>query len=197
MLGGRTNSADAPVAGGTAPGRPSALMRAVAFLRRGILLTLGVGVLALVLGFAWFLARVPTEETLRGTKVGGIVVLTGGAARILDAIELLDAGRGERLLITGVNPVTKSGELAHLMPRYARLFGCCIDIDRDAVNTSTNAVETRRWTRNHGFSSLIVVTSAYHMQRAMAELAHELPDVTLIAFPVLTERERAEPWWSN
>jgi hypothetical protein len=31
----------------------------------------------------------------------------------------------------------------------------------------------------------------------MAELAHQLPDVTLIEFPVLTDRQRAEPWWSN
>ena len=45
--------------------------------------------------------------------------------------------------------------------------------------------------------SLLVVTSAYHMPRAIAELSHELPDVALIEFPVLTERQRAEPWWSN
>jgi hypothetical protein len=35
------------------------------------------------------------------------------------------------------------------------------------------------------------------MPRAIAELSHELPDVTLIEFPVWTERQRSEPWWSN
>jgi hypothetical protein len=35
------------------------------------------------------------------------------------------------------------------------------------------------------------------MPRALAELAHELPDVTLIAFPVWTERQRANPWWTD
>ena len=45
--------------------------------------------------------------------------------------------------------------------------------------------------------SLIVVTSGYHMPRAMAEIAHQLPGVTLIAFPVFSEQLRAEPWWSS
>jgi uncharacterized SAM-binding protein YcdF (DUF218 family) len=35
------------------------------------------------------------------------------------------------------------------------------------------------------------------MPRAMAELAHQLPDVTLIAYPVISEKLKAEPWWSN
>jgi len=35
------------------------------------------------------------------------------------------------------------------------------------------------------------------MPRAMAELAHQLPDVTLIAYPVISEKVKTEPWWSN
>ena len=81
-------------------------------------------------------------------------------------------------------------------PLYA-LFECCIDLDRSAMNTIGNAVETRRWARARGFHSLLVVTSAYHMPRAIAELEHELPDVTLIEFPVWTERQRQNPWWTD
>ena len=43
-----------------------------------------------------FKERVPTEDAAVGRKAEGIVVLTGGAARILDGVELLDAGRGQR-----------------------------------------------------------------------------------------------------
>jgi len=180
-----------------APPRSSAVARALRILRHGILLAVSAGALVLAAGFIWFLASVPTDDADGNRSAEGIVVLTGGALRINDAIELLAAGRGQRLLITGVNPTTHSAELARLAPRYGRLFSCCIDLDHTAVNTIGNAVETRRWTRARGFRSLLVVTSAYHMPRALAELAHELPDVTLIAFPVLTERQRAEPWWSN
>ena len=77
------------------------------------------------------------------------------------------------------------------------MFTCCIDLDRSATNTIGNAVETRRWVRDRGFRSLVVVTSAYHMPRALAELEHQMPDVTLIPFPVVTDKQRAEPWWSN
>lgn len=195
MSGGEAHPAQES-APSRAPTRP-ALTRAVVILRSGILATVALGVLALALSFAWFLSRVPTEEAAADRTAEGIVVLTGGASRINDAVELLAAGRGQRLLITGVNPTTHSGELARLTPRYRKLFGCCIDLDHSAVNTIGNAVETRRWTRARGFHSLLVVTSAYHMPRAIAELSHELPDVTLIEFPVLTERQRTEPWWND
>jgi uncharacterized SAM-binding protein YcdF (DUF218 family) len=35
-----------------------------------------------------------------------------------------------------------------------------------------------------------VVTSNYHMPRALAEIAHQLPDVALVPFAVVTDRQR-------
>ncbi len=196
MSGGGANSTREP-AQAPATRRAHGVMRALKALRYAILLAVALLVLGLGGGFIWFLGRVTNQDVADDRTAEGIVVLTGGALRINDAIELLAAGRGQRLLITGVNPTTHSAELARLTPRYGRLFGCCIDLDHSALNTSGNAVETRRWTRERGFRSLLVVTSAYHMPRAIAELSHELPDVTLIEFPVVTDRQRAEPWWSN
>ena len=127
-------------------------------------------------------------------KADGIVVLTGAASRIPDAIELLAAERGKRLLITGVHRATSAREIARLTPLYSKYFSCCIDLDRSALNTFGNAIETKRWAREHNFNSLIVVTSNWHMPRAMAELEHQLPDVTLIPYPVISrEDERPIP----
>jgi uncharacterized SAM-binding protein YcdF (DUF218 family) len=148
-------------------------------------------------GFFWFAFTIPVEENTLSRNADGIVVLTGAASRIPDAIELLAAERGKRLLITGVYRDTSTREIARLTPLYSKYFTCCIDLDRSALNTFGNALETRRWAHEHNFNSLIVVTSNWHMPRAMAELAHQLPEVTLIAYPVMSEKVKTEPWWQN
>ena len=163
-------------------------------------LTMAAGATAIILlavGFGWFIVNIAGDEVTLDTRADGIVALTGAASRIPDAIELLATDRGKRLLITGVHRATSSKEIARLTPLYSRYFNCCIDLDRSALNTFGNALETKRWARAHNFNSLIVVTSNWHMPRAMAELAHQLPDVTLIAYPVISEKVKTEPWWSN
>ncbi len=156
-----------------------------------------VCVLALLLGFAGFVWRLPDRQVALDRNADGIVVLTGGTSRVTDALELLAARRGKRLLISGVNPGTTIADIAYEVPNYRRLLACCVDLDYSAINTLGNAVQTRLWASNHGFHSLIVVTSNYHMPRALAELGHQLPDIALIPYPVLPDRLRTEPWWSN
>lgn len=155
-----------------------------------------VAVVALT-GFIWFVLSVQKSETAITKSADGVVVLTGGPERLSDGIDLLAAGRGKRMLITGVHPTTRLEELSKRVPGHDRMFHCCVDIDREATNTIGNAVETRRWAKERGFNTLIVVTSSYHIPRAMAEVSHQLPDATLIPYPVVTDRQRAEPWWSH
>jgi uncharacterized SAM-binding protein YcdF (DUF218 family) len=172
-------------------GRRSALARALRFV-----LSVAVAASVLIAGsFLWFIWLIPSEEVVLDAKADGIVVLTGGSSRISDAVELLASKRGQRLLISGVNPATRQQEIARLMPEYKKIFDCCVDLDRSALNTVGNAVETRRWAKDQGFNSLIVVTSNYHIPRAMAELSHQLPEASLIAFPVVTHR--LSDMWSN
>src|SRR6202158_1795708 len=170
------------------------LARWIGFLT---MLTGVVGGLLLCGGFFWFVFQIPNEEVSFDRKADGIVALTGAASRIPDAIELLAAERGKRLLISGVYRDTSAREIARLTPLYSKYFTCCIDLDRSALNTFGNALETKNWAREHNFNSLIVVTSNWHMPRAMAELAHQLPDVTLISFPVISPKVKDDPWWSN
>jgi uncharacterized SAM-binding protein YcdF (DUF218 family) len=156
-----------------------------------------VGALLLAGGFFWFAWQIQTEETPLDRNADGIVVLTGAAARIPDAIELLAAEHGKRLLITGVHRDTRAREIARLTPLYSKFFTCCIDLDRSALNTFGNALETKRWAVDHNFNSLIVVTSNWHMPRAMAEMRHQLPQTTLVPYPVISDKVRSESWWTN
>jgi uncharacterized SAM-binding protein YcdF (DUF218 family) len=153
-------------------------------------------VLLVGLGFLWFIRQVPAEEVTLTRDADGIVALTGGASRIADAIELLASGRGKRLLISGAYRATNSTAISRLNPEFERWVRCCVDFDR-SLNTLGNAIETKRWAEHRGFRSLIVVTSNYHMPRALAEIAHQLPRVVLVPFPVVTDRQRAEAWWTD
>ena len=144
-----------------------------------------------------FLSQLRGVEVKPARNADGIVVLTGGSSRVSDAMELLAGGYGKRLLISGVHPTNGVSDISRSLPDNQSLLDCCVDLDRSAVNTRSNAAETRRWVRERGFKSLIVVTSNYHMPRAIVELSHAMPDVTLIPFAVVGDKWRDEPWWTS
>ncbi len=148
-------------------------------------------------GFAAFLSQLRGAETRPDRQADGVVVLTGGSSRVSDAMELLAAGYGKRLLISGVHPTSAASDISRSLPESQSLFNCCVDLDYSAVNTRSNAVETRRWAHERGFKSLIVVTSNYHMPRAIVEMSHAMPDISLIPFAVVGDKWREEPWWTN
>jgi uncharacterized SAM-binding protein YcdF (DUF218 family) len=175
--------------------RPPVRRRVALLLAAGVAVSLGL--LAFSLGFAGFVHGLDATERDPAASADGIVALTGGSQRIEDAIELLARGYGRRLLITGVNVRTDRDAIARLSPRQRDLVDCCVDLDYRARNTVGNAVETRRWARENGFRSLIVVTSNYHMPRTMAELDHALPDARKASHSVITPTVDPQGWWRS
>jgi uncharacterized SAM-binding protein YcdF (DUF218 family) len=161
------------------------------------LAAIGAVTAALVAGFAGFLFNLRSSEVQPERKADGIVVLTGGSSRVSDAMELLAGGYGKRLLISGVHPTIAAADISRSVQEGQGLFHCCVDLDHSAVNTRSNALETRRWARERGFRSLVVVTSNYHMPRAIVEMSHAMPDIALVPFAVVGDKWRDEPWWSS
>lgn len=160
------------------------------------LLALALVVVLLAGGFLLFAQNIARTEIVP-EAAEGVVALTGGKNRIGEAFELLAKGQAKRLLITGVHHSTKAQELQRLVPRGAEFFPCCVDLGRAARDTRGNAAETAEWVARNGFSSLIVVTSTYHMPRTLIEFSRAMPHVKLIPFGVLSPNIQVENWWSH
>lgn len=153
--------------------------------------------LALVIGVVLFARSLDRRESRVLTAADGIVVLTGGADRINEALQLLERGLGRRLMISGVNVHSTAEALKRLWPGREHLFECCIDLDYQARNTYENAIEARRWARAQGFTSLILVTASYHLPRARLELQHAMPEAAIQPYPVVPLASRINRWWQE
>jgi uncharacterized SAM-binding protein YcdF (DUF218 family) len=173
------------------PGRFSGFFGGVRLIFDGLLFLM----VLFFIGFAVFASGIDREprETLRSAD--GITVLTGGADRIDQAMKLLAQGKAKRVLITGVYRATTKEELKQLASQGDQYFACCVDIDKEARNTIDNATETSQWVAQHHYQSIIVVTSNYHMPRALAELGRVMPGVDLIPYSVIDNNVHLERWW--
>ena len=154
-------------------------------LRRALRLagaTLAAAGLLWVGGFGLFLASLPPQpgDPPRGA---GIVVLTGGAGRVDEGLRLLEADPSTRLLVSGVHPATGYADLVRGERDNETLAGR-VTLGRSARSTRGNAEETAAWARTHGIDTLIVVTSSYHMPRALLLLRRALPEARLLPHPV-------------
>lgn len=144
-------------------------------------------------------------------RTDAIVVLTGGAARLATALRLLDENKADRLLVSGVSPSASKASLLQAvlpsMPDAAQassdwrgidlqlLFECCVDLGFAAADTEGNAGETATWMMQRDFQSIRLVTSNYHMPRALVEFGRRLPAVKILPHPVRSEAMRVEDWW--
>lgn len=167
------------------------------WLRAAVVSTIAFAFVGAAAGFIAFLSQLRGAETAPGRRADGIVVLTGGSSRVSDAMELLAAGYGRRLLISGVHPTSTASDISRTLPENQSFMTCCVDLDRTALSTRGNAAEARRWAQGRRFQSLIVVTSNYHMPRALVEFSHAMPQTTLIPFAVVGDKWREEPWWTS
>ncbi len=153
-------------------------------MRRVLSLVAVVAVLW-VIGFAWFVAKLPAPATNPPQIAEGVVVYTGGGgARISAAMTTFASGTGERLLISGVHPDTSRARLSELWRGDLERFDCCVDLGREALTTEGNAGELSAWAQNNNYKKIVLVTSDYHMPRAMIATRARMKDAELTPYPV-------------
>lgn len=133
---------------------------------------------------------------------GDVIVMLGGGAMSdapdVDGIGSLCASPANRLLTTvrlhkmlGVPIILSGGQVYSDTGAEARIAGRVLEslgvspdkiiTETESINTTQNAEFTEEILRKHGFERPILVTSAFHMRRAV--LAFEQQGVEVIPYP--------------
>ncbi len=163
-------------------------------LRAGLILAF-VLLLAWGGGLFWFAAELESEPVASARRSDAIVVLTGGSLRVEQGIELLSRGLGEKLFVSGVAQGVDVKLLLKVFQEAPADLSCCIALGYEADNTAGNARETAAWMREQGYSSMRLVTAAYHMPRSLLEFRRIMPEMDIIAHPVFPAHVKQQDWW--
>lgn len=142
-----------------------------------------------VAGYGFFVASIlyerPNDET---TKTEAIIVLTGGDFRVETGLDLFTKKLAPNLFISGVhNSVT----LDDIVKGRRTLPACCMELGHKALTTTENAAEAKQWIEKKAVKSIRLVTSPYHMPRALLEFRSVMPKLEITPYRV--ERERLGP----
>lgn len=165
--------------------------------------TIIISFIALIMFFVWFGGFLvfnravfsDINKTLSNTTSTGIVALTGGRNRISTAVELLNKGYAERLLISGVQ---KGTSVEDIISREDITLTSTnpIELGYMATDTVGNAKEVKDWINKNTIESILVVTSFYHVPRSRLELEKEIPDIKVNFVSVPSECVSSK-WWSK
>ena len=131
-------------------------------------------------GYFLFLTNVlgqAPDHARAAEKTGAIIVLTGGNNRVQTGLDLFSDGLSQQLFITGVNASVKKEDITEIEE-------CCITLGHEATTTLENAYETKQWLRENEIQSIRLVTSPYHMLRALREFNNVISGVEIIPHPV-------------
>ena len=148
-------------------------------------------------GLVWFAESIPEAQGDPGETTDAIVVLTGGSQRLQAGLRLFAAGKAKKLFISGVHPGVEVASLLHSVGQTPETVPCCVVLGHAADNTLGNALETEVWMRQEHFRSLRLVTSNYHMRRALLEFSRAMPEMRIVPNPVVPETVRQERWWAS
>lgn len=101
------------------------------------------------------------------------------------------------VFISGVGPLTTREEILTLMGEDRGADAERVAIGREARDTRGNAREVAQWLEERGHRRVIVVTSDFHMRRALWELTRARPDLAFIPHPAPSPDVAMARWWRD
>jgi len=165
---------------------------------RAIAIALVVGIALAGWDFLSFVGRADRAAASEPPTSGdAIAVLTGASdARIIAGVRLSEQLKLP-ILISGVHVDTTPADIARIVDVSEAEIQCCVTLGRAAASTAGNGAEVAEWARRHDMRHIIVVTSEYHMDRALVELQRNMPEARLTPYAILTTRVRPGQWYTN
>ena len=147
---------------------------------------LSLVLLAWLLGFIAFALLLARPAGAAHSQA--VVVLTGAAGRVDRGLEVLRQGWAPQLFVSGVDRDVKPGEFAAQFKVSPQQMACCVTLGFAATDTETNAREIAIWMREQRVTRIRLVTSDWHMRRAVLELRSAVPaGLTIIEDAVPTK----------
>lgn len=137
-----------------------------------------------------------SRETVN-SRPEAILVLTGASERIPKALELLEAQASPLLIISGTARDTTLTDVFNAQASSARNWGALwnkILLESSSTSTVENAMEVNRIVRARGIKQLLLVTSDYHLPRALDVFDLYAPDVEVEGFGVNEKTHSPSSW---
>jgi uncharacterized SAM-binding protein YcdF (DUF218 family) len=131
----------------------------------------------------------------REAKADAIVVLAGGKGRVEEGVRLYRGGKAKWLFLIGVGPSVRRSDFYR--PQQGDPSAEGIVLEKASRNTLENAIYGRDVIKDKEVSSIVLITSRYHMKRASILLRNALPkDVAIYPYPV-DSKNLKEAWWNH
>ena len=151
-----------------------------------------------------FKEKILSFQKYNNKESSNIVILTGGTNRIKDGFKIIENFKKSRkinfkILVSGTGKgFTKSSLVRQIEPNFnPKLIECCIHLDSVSKNTYTNAKETSKWVQKYNIKKFILITSNYHMPRAILEFKNIMPNKKIYTFPIKPRKHNIEKWLSS
>lgn len=123
------------------------------------------------------------------------VVLTGGANRLREGLDLLYGNRVRKLIIAGVNPKVTLREIFPVLPYFGNLRETDVILERRSGTTYGNAQQTLPLVEALRCRDVLLITSTLHMYRAFRTFRGVYPnEITIIPRATVGGRLYAE-WY--
>ena len=168
------------------------------FILRVFVILLAAALLVAGWDFSRFVSRADRAITPDPPiQAEAVASLTGASdARIISAIQLADS-LDLPLLISGVNVDATPADIARVAKVDVAQINCCVTLGKAAASTEGNGDEVADWARRNKVDRIIVVTSEYHMERALFELKRAMPEGHFIPHAVMTTKVRPADWYRD